>query len=66
MNLRHGSGSRRRRIRNREDIRAQVATTERIGVAMKLGASTDSVTVTADAPLLKTERVGFHSGDARL
>jgi hypothetical protein len=38
-----------------EGIRVQVATTERIDVAMKIGASTDSVTVTADAPLLKTE-----------
>jgi hypothetical protein len=38
-----------------EGIRIQVATIERIDVALKLGASSETVTVTADAPLLKTE-----------
>lgn len=38
-----------------EGIRVQIATTERIDVRLALGASTESVTVTADAPLLKTE-----------
>ncbi|MDP9170765.1 MAG: carboxypeptidase-like regulatory domain-containing protein, partial [Acidobacteriota bacterium] len=36
-------------------ITVQVAQTARIDIVMKLGATTDSVTINADAPLLKTE-----------
>ena len=38
-----------------QGIRVQVAQTARIDVALKLGTTADSVTITADAPLLKTE-----------
>jgi Carboxypeptidase regulatory-like domain len=38
-----------------EGIEVQVAQTARIDVTLKIGAATESVTVNADAPLLKTE-----------
>ncbi|MEO8592595.1 MAG: TonB-dependent receptor [Candidatus Solibacter sp.] len=38
-----------------QGIRAQVASTVRVDVVLQVGAPTDSVTVTADAALLKTE-----------
>jgi hypothetical protein len=38
-----------------QGIRVQVAQTARIDVAMQVGATTESVTVNADAPLLRTE-----------
>ena len=38
-----------------QGIRVQVATTERIDVVLKLGSASESVTVTANAVLLKTE-----------
>ena len=38
-----------------EGIEVQVAQTARIDVTLKIGSSTESVTVNADAPLLKTE-----------
>ena len=38
-----------------QGIRVQVAQTARIDVAMQVGATSESVTVTADAPLLRTE-----------
>ena len=38
-----------------QGIRVQVAQTARVDVAMKVGSAAESVTVTSDAPLLKTE-----------
>ena len=38
-----------------QGIRVQVAQTARIDVTMQVGSTTESVTVTADAPLLRTE-----------
>ena len=38
-----------------QGLTIQVAQTARIDVSMKIGAATDSISVTADAPLLKTE-----------
>lgn len=38
-----------------QGIRVQVALTARIDVVLQVGATTESVTVTADAPLMKTE-----------
>ena len=39
----------------RQGIQVQVAQTERVDLSMQVGAATESVTVTAEAPLLKTE-----------
>ena len=38
-----------------QGIRVQVAQTARVDVSMQVGSTAESVTVTADAPLLKTE-----------
>jgi hypothetical protein len=38
-----------------QGIRIQVSTTERIDVVLQLGSSTETITVTGNAPLLKTE-----------
>jgi hypothetical protein len=38
-----------------QGVRVQVAQTERIDVTMKVASGSESVTVTADAPLMKTE-----------
>jgi len=38
-----------------QGIRVQVSTTERIDIVLQLGSSTETITVTGNAPLLKTE-----------
>ena len=40
---------------NQEGIEVQVAQTDRIDITLQVGATTESVTITAAAPLLKTE-----------
>src|SRR2546428_4846975 len=39
----------------RQGIRVQVAETARVDITLEVGATTESITVSADAPLLKTE-----------
>jgi len=39
----------------RPGVRVQVAQTFRVDIPMQLGATTESVTVTAETPLLRTE-----------